>query len=148
MKDNLFEMLLNLFEKTLTQLKEKHALISKNDMDGEKQADVHGASNAGTELDFFKSAHRDSIRIFTYDEQMKLTKASYQYLMRVVSWGILAPDMFELIMNQLNFSESRFITLQETKWTIRGTLASSLNAEQLAFLDLVLYHKEDELPLH
>ena len=79
---------------------------------------------------------------------MKLTKASYQFLMRVALWGVLAPDVLELIINQLIFSESRFVTLQETKWTIRSTLANSLDAEQLAFLDLVLYHKEDELPLH
>ena len=146
MKDNLFEMLLNLFEKTLTQLKESHASTSKNDIDREKQADVHGSSSA--DLAFVKSAHRDSIRVFTYDEQMKLTKASYQFLMRVALWGIMAPDVFELIINQLIFSESRFVSLQETKWTIRSTLASSLDAEQLAFLDLVLYHKEDELQLH
>ena len=61
---------------------------------------------------------------------------------------MLASDVFELIMNQLIFSESRFVTLQETKWSIRNTLANSLDAEQLAFLDLVLYHKEDQLPLH
>jgi uncharacterized protein Smg (DUF494 family) len=148
MKDNLFEMLLNLFEQTLAQLKEKHASTSKNDMDREKQADVHGSSNAESALAFVKSAHRDSIRVFTYDEQQKLTKASYQFLMRIASWGIVAPDVFELIVNQLIFSESRFVSLQETKWTIRSTLASSLDTEQLAFLDLVLYHKEDELPLH
>ena len=144
MKDNLFEMLLTLFEKTLTQLKENHASTSESDIDREKQA---GASPE-THASFIKSAHSDSIRVFTFDEQMKLTKASYQFLMRVALWGILAPDVLELIINQLIFSESRFVTLQETKWTIRSTLANSLDAEQLAFLDLVLYHKEDELPLH
>jgi Smg protein len=30
MKDNLFEMLLNLFEKTLTQLKESHVSMSES----------------------------------------------------------------------------------------------------------------------
>ncbi len=144
MKDNLFEMLLSLFEKTLTQLKEKHASTSKNDIDREKQTDNH----VGTDLAFIKSAHRDSIRVFTHQEQTKLTKASYQFLMRVSSRGVVAADVFELILNQLLLSESRFVTLQETKWTIRNTLADSLDAEQLAFLDLVLYHKEDELSLH
>ena len=147
MKDNLFEMLLNLFEKTLTQLKESHALNSASDEE-DKQVDVHGSSQMGKSLTFVKAAHCDSIRVFTYDEQMKLTKASYQFLMRVASWGVLASDVFELIMNQLIFSESRFVTLQETKWSKRNALANSLDAEQLAFLDLVLYHKEDQLPLH
>lgn len=148
MKDNLFEMLLNLFEKTLTQLKETHASTSKNDIDCEKQTDVQDVSNSGADLAFIRPARHDSIRVFTHIEQMKLTKASYQFLMRVALWGIVAPDVFELILNQLIFSDSRFVSLQETKWTIRNTLASSLDAEQLAFLDLVLYHKEDELLLH
>jgi Smg protein len=147
MKDNLFEMLLNLFEKTLTQLKESHELKGTNGVD-DKQADVHGSSQTGKDLTFVKAAHPDSIRVFTYDEQMKLTKASYQFLMRITSWGVVTSDVFELVLNQLIFSESRFVTLQETKWSIRNTLANSLDAEQLAFLDLVLYHKEDQLPLH
>ena len=148
MKDNLFEMLLSLFEKTLTQLKESHASTSENDTDPEKQADVHDSAKTGADLVFVRAAHHCSMRVFTHDEQIKLTKASYQFLVRVASWGIITADVFELILNQLIFSDSRFVTLQETKWTIRSTLASSLDAEQLAFLDLVLYHKEDRLALH
>jgi len=146
MKDNLFEMLLNLFEKTLTQLKETR-LSNTSDTDLEKQTDTH-ASNTETQTAFVKSAHSDSIRVFTEFEQNKLTKASYQFLMRVASWGVLAPDVIELIINQLIFSESHFVTLQETKWTIRSTLATGLSSDQLAFLDLVLYHKEDKLLSH
>lgn len=148
MKDNLFEMLLTLFEKTLTQLKETHASTSNDDAEREEHADTHPSSSTESHPSFIRSAHADSIRIFTNDEQIKLTKASYQFLMRISLWGILAPDVLELIINQLFFSESRFVSLQETKWTIRSTLANSLDAEQMAFLDLVLYHKEDELPLH
>lgn len=144
MKDSLFEMLLSLFEKTLTQLKEKHTLTDKNDIDREKQTEGH----AITDVAFFKAASCDTTRVFTREEQTKLTKSSYQFLMRMSSWGIIANDVFELILNQLLLSESRFVGLQETKWTIRNTLADSLDAEQLAFLDLVLYHKEDELLLH
>ncbi len=148
MKDNLFEMLLNLFEKTLSQLKESRLSVDNNDTDNEKQVDTHASSITGTKTAFIKSADEDSIRVFTELEQRKLTKASYQFLMRVASWGVLSPDLLELIINQLIFSESRFVTLQETKWTIRSTLATGLDAEQLAFLDLVLYHKEDKLQLH
>ncbi len=148
MKDNLFEMLLTLFEKTLTQLKETHASTSNNETEEDNQPGANPSSSAGAYPSFIKSAHEDSIRVFTSEEQIKLTKASYQFLMRLASWGILPPDLMELILNQLIFSESRFVSLPETKWTIRSTLVSSLDAEQLAFLDLVLYHKEDELPLH
>jgi Smg protein len=79
---------------------------------------------------------------------MKLTKASYQFLMRIKSWEFITPEIFELIISKLIFSESRFVSLQETKWTIRNTLANSLDVTQLAFLDLVLYHAEDGLLLH
>ena len=144
MKDNLFEMLLTLFEKTLTQLKESHASMSSDEANKDSQA----TSNAQAYPSFIKPAHPDSIRVFTDFEQIKLTKASYQFLMRLALWGVLAPDLLELILNQLIFSDSRFVSLQETKWTIRSTLANSLDAEQMAFLDLVLYQKEDELPLH
>lgn len=148
MKDNLFEMLLNLFEKTLTQLKENRLSTSKGDTDQEKQDDLQGSLSSGNQTAFIRSAHSHSVRIFTELEQIKLTKASYQFLVRMASWGILASDVLEVIINQLLLSESRFVTLQETKWTIRSTLANSLDAEQLAFLDLVLYHKEDKLQLH
>jgi uncharacterized protein Smg (DUF494 family) len=148
MKDNLFEMLLSLFEQTLTQLKESHATTTECSPDAQRLEATTSTYDLDSSTAFFKSAHSDSIRVFTVDEQMKLTKASYQFLVRIASWGILGPDVFELIINQLIFSDSRYVSLQETKWTIRSTLANSLDAEQLAFLDLVLYHKEDGLPLH
>jgi Smg protein len=144
MKDNLFEMLLNLFEKTLTQLKESH--MSANDRS--QQVDDELSPKEAAEAVFVRSARSNSVRIFSEHEQVKLTKASYQFLVRIASWDIFSPELFESIINQLSFSDSRFVLLQETKWTIRNTLANSLDAEQLAFLDLVLYHKEDGLPLH
>ncbi len=144
MKDSLFEMLLNLFEKTLTQLKEKHVSTSSNSMDREKAVETLTSHSAA----HIKSARPGSIRVFTREEQSKLTKASYQFLMRLLSWGLVASDVFELILNQLLLSESRFVGLQETKWTIRHTLSDTWDTEQLAFLDLVLYHKEDELSLN
>ena len=148
MKDNLFEMLLSLFEKTLTQLKESHVPAVGGELEGEKQTDVEGLYSTGTDLTYVKPARLKTTRVYTQDEQLKLTKASYQFLMRMASWGMIAPDALESIMNQLLFSDSPYVSLQETKWSIRHTLAKSLDAEQLAFLDLVLYHKEDGLTLH
>ncbi|RAP35765.1 hypothetical protein B1207_11845 [Legionella quinlivanii] len=141
MKDSLFEMLMNLFEKSLSQLKDGSSSDIGLEADGEESVQDKNS--------FFVRAARDSsIRVFTYEEQMKFTKASYQFLMKLMLLGIIASETMEQIINQLLFSESRFVTLQETKWTIRNCLAESLNTVQLAFLDLVLYQKEDELPLH
>jgi Smg protein len=145
MKDNLFELLLNLFEKSLTQLQKGH---HNNDTESTESNEDEQLAHADNQSLYLKPAQQQSTRIFTYDEQMKLTKASYQFLMRMKLWGVLNSDLFELVMNQLQLSESRIITLQETKWTIRNCLTGHLTEEQLSFLDLVLYQTEDELTIH
>ncbi|MFI4963293.1 MAG: DUF494 family protein [Legionellales bacterium] len=142
MKDNLFEMLLQLFEKSLTQIQKGQNAIDEDPLDILHQEDRFYSREQSLQV---KSPQQESTRVCTYEEQMKLTKASYQFLMRSKLWGIIDANGFELIMNQLQFSESRIVTLQETKWTIRNVLAADLNERQLAFLDLVLYQKEDEL---
>lgn len=146
MKDNLFEMLLSLFETSLTQLTKSQNVIEQDSNPDNTDDDV--MFNAEDNALYVKSSQNLSTRIFTYEEQMKLTKASYQFLMRTKLWGIIDEHLFELVINQLQFSESRIVTLQETKWTIRNTLATDLSENQLAFLDLVLYQTEDALTKH
>ncbi len=147
MKDSLFEILLSLFEKTLMQLKEK----SQSSPEAETKitaAPLETDRKVSVEVQILKQPSSNTMRVFTQDEQFKLTKASYQFLTRVASLGIISPQILELVINRLFFSDSRFVSLQETKWTIRHTLAQSLEPEQLAFLELVLYFKEDGLSLH
>jgi Smg protein len=148
MKDSLFEMLMNFFEKSLSQLKESTKSTSTKNDTSQTEPELFDLSTLESRTLTIKSPQATAMRIFTCDEKIKFTKASYQFLTRLLLWGIIAPETMELIINQLVFSESRFVTLQETKWTIRNSLADSLNASQLAFLDLVLYQKEDKLPLH
>lgn len=145
MKDNLFEMLLNLFETSLSQLQKSH---NKNNEGLEEHSDESDIMEAEEQLLFVRNAHYTSTRVFTYEEQMKLTKASYQFLMRMKLWNIIDDSCFELILSELQCSDSRIVTLEETKWAIRNVLQNHMNEEQLAFLDLVLYQKEDELTLH
>lgn len=144
MKDNLIEILLNLFEQSLAQL-QKDQKTSDQDT-----TDLNDEETATSEekMVYLQSQQQTSTRVFTYEEQMKLSKASYQFLMRMKLCKILNADALELILNQLQFSESRVVTLHETKWTIRSSLAHNLDEEQLAFLDLVLYQAEDELTVH
>lgn len=145
MKDNLFEMLLNLFETSLTQLQKSH---KKDDQGLDEDSDEVENLEPDDHFLFIRSAQDNSTRVFTYDEQMKLTKASYQFLMRMKLWNIINDDSLESIINQLQCSDSRIVTLQETKWTIRNVLEHHMNEDQLAFLDLVLYQTEDALTLH
>ena len=148
MKDNLFELLLNLFEKTLTQLKEKKQTVVPSDVSKDAGEDLNVAKRVGVEVQIFKEASDTATRVFTKEEQLKLTKASYQFLMQLESMGLLSSKSLEIIINRVFFSESRFVSLQETKWTIRNTLEQHLNAEQLAFLELILYCQEDGVALH
>jgi Smg protein len=145
MKDNLFEMLLSLFEKSLTQLQESHKTAEQEATEEGKETE-HTPSEG--QLVHLKLQEEASTRVFTYNEQIKLTKASYQFIMRMKLLNIFNAELFEIIMNQLQFSDSRIVTLQETKWTIRNVLSNSLSEEQLAFLDLVLYQTEDGFAIH
>jgi len=146
MKDNLFEILLNLFEKSLTQLQKSHQ-SNEGDLLQQLDVDEEDILNSDHAL-HLKSAQNHSTRVFNHEERVKLTRASYQFLMRMKQWCLIDAEDFELIMDQLQCSESRIVTLQETKWTIRNLLASSLDEKQLSFLDLVLYQTKDEQTLH
>lgn len=132
MKDNLFELLLGLFEQSLSQLQKDHQDNVAIDPDSD---DIEHTNNP--HVLYVQPAKTTSTRVMTYDEQMKLTKASYQFLMRMKLWGIIDAEFFERVMNELDCAESRIITLEETKWVVRTLLADQLNEKQLAFLDLV-----------
>lgn len=143
MKNNLFDLLLSFFEESLAQLK-------KSRIKKELPPEEEDPSNLFLEQHslFIREAKATAIRVFTFEEQQKLTKASYQFLKRLILFDIIPQEILELILTQLLLSESRFVDLQETKWTIRNILIDNLTSAQLAFLDLVLYQKEDNLPLH
>lgn len=144
MKDNLFEMLLNLFEQSLNQLQKSNSTADQELIVDSPEDEL----NTETELMQFKNQDGKSIRVLIYEEQMKMSKASYQFLMRMKLCNVLSDAIFEVVLHQLLFSESRIVTLQETKWVIRNALSGNLSEEQLAFLDLVLYQTEDEPTLH
>ena len=144
MKDNLIELLFTLFEKSLAQLKEEQTLINES----ESLTQLTEEKNLKEQSLFIEANDQSSIRVLSPSEQAKLTKPSYQFLMRMKLLGIFSNESFEHIMNALQFSDSRIMTLEETKWAIRKVLATKLDSQQLAFLDLVLYHKELGLRPH
>jgi Smg protein len=138
MKDNWIELLFSLFEKSLSQLKKEHALNSAKEILTTPMED----KEVNEEPLVIQAKDRASTRVLSPLELSKLTKSSHQFLMRMKLLGVLSSDSFEQIMHILQFSDSRIITLEETKWAIRKVLAIKLDSQQLAFLDLVLYHKE------
>lgn len=153
MNETLFEMLLDLFETTLLRLKEASELkgMSKEDITDVKTSSFNELEKKPSELLrmwMVKEAGNNSMRVFSQSEQHKLTKASYQFLLRLQGWGIISTEFMELIINLLFLSTSGMVSLRETKWTIRSLLADKLPAAQLAYLDLVLYHQEDAIVRH
>ena len=149
MKDSLFDLLFNFFEKTITHLKEQSlpANTDKEPNDACESSETM-PKVVRVQVEQVNTAQGHSVRVFTFHEHLKLTKASHQFLVRMASWGVISAESLELIINRLIFSGSRYVSLQETKWTIRNTLANGLSLEQAAYLDLILYQKEDSLPLH
>ena len=149
MKDSFFEMLLNLFEKTLSEIKENNISDQEVEQDEAMLSSQDIMPDVTTlKAEIIQSPSLHSMRVFTYHEQMKFTKASYQFLMRMLVWEVIHPDTVEIIINQLIFSDSRVVTLEETKWTVRNVLADTLDENQQTFLDLILYQKEDKYTAH
>lgn len=137
MKDSLFNVLMSLFEKTVGKV--KHAEF--------KDVMADPTPDESTDLEIvpdhviFSQQRNDSIRIFTPQEQFKFTKATYQFIMRLMQMDVIAKEAMEHIINQLVNSESPFVTLKETQWTIRQSLEDHLEDDQLAFLDIILAEK-------
>ncbi|MCA0402820.1 MAG: DUF494 domain-containing protein [Proteobacteria bacterium] len=142
MKDSLIQLLMDFFTKSLSELGDSKKVIQDDKDDTESEANLENQNV------IIKHAKETSNRIFTEDERTKLTKASYQYLTQLLLAKVISTDSMEQVINQLLFSESRFVTVDETKWTVRHILSENLDAKQLAFLDLMLYQKEDKLELH
>lgn len=145
MKDSLFELLIRFFAKSLSQLKHSHISCDISEIIEDETGNHNNIEERNL---FLKNAKNTSMRVFTYDEQIKLTKSSYQFLMQLINLNIIRQESMEHIVSQLLASDSHIVTLEETKWVIRNTLANELNANQLAFLDLILYQKEEQISLH
>lgn len=148
MKDSLFDLLLDLFEKTIAQLKEhcpEETPVSSSTLEDstERLLSTHKMSvsekRAVVQVAVVRAPSEKSFRVLTAQEQIRLTKVSYQFLYRLVAWGVISPDMMELILNRLMLSEAHLIPLEELKSVIRHMLAGTLESDQLAFLDLILY---------
>lgn len=159
MKENLLTLLIDLLKKNLTEIDNHSALkdipTKKNLLRPretlEDTTTTQEQDDAFVKQETLPQTHtfyEASQRFLVLEERCKLTNASYQFLIRFTQWNLISTEMFELIVQQLLSSESRLVSLQETKWAIRKHLENTLNAQQLAFLDLILYHSEDKVTRH
>lgn len=147
MKDNLLEKLMQLFDERLSKPTANKA--PHLDRDTASFPENWGAlSNIEDNSYYIKPTNKKSKRIFSPEERLKFTKKTYQFLEKLIQLDLIGERTFEMIVNQLLFSDSDYVKLHEAKWIIHHTLESSLTPQQLAFLNLILFDKEDCLVAH
>ena len=144
MKENLFELLLNLFEKSLEQIKQGE--FSADYLDNALEDELQGQDFS--ELIEINMPEKYSERIIIPEERIKITKAAYQFLTRLNLTDLISARHFEHIMNQVLFSESRIVNLEEMKWLTRNILENSLDDGQLELLDRVLFGDDEPVTIH
>jgi hypothetical protein len=153
MKKSLIEKLMRLFDQKLSTLSSSASKENPTHQEHPHEddpaeivwGDIHRLEHNTV---FIKDSHPASLRVLCHQERMKLSRQSLKFLQQLIHLDIIGEHTFELIMNQLLFSDSLVVSLQETKWVVNETLASSLDETQQAFLDLILYQQEDRLIPH
>lgn len=148
MKDTLLEALMRLFDECLSKRQNapnQDTSVPKHELFPLNWGEL---SHIEKNTYFIRPANLQSKRVFSSEEMIKLTKKSYQFLEQLIQLDLIGEHTLELIINQLLFSHSPFVHLDETKWIVQQTLADSLNTNELAFLNLVLYEKEEGARQH
>jgi uncharacterized protein Smg (DUF494 family) len=148
MKDNLLEKLMQLFDQRLAKRTKEVQNSTMNHDQAQNNSDWSELSTLEDNTYFVRDAQPKSKRVLCLQERVKFTQKSAKFLEQLLHMNLIGEKTFELIMNQLLFSDSEFISLREAKWVVHHTLADSLDEHQLAFLDVILYHHEDNLTQH
>lgn len=142
MNDDVLQQLLDHVTKTLDKLKEEQTL-------GDVLQTAGTATTAsdtllgGQQNRVMNAPSSKGIRVFLPYEKQRMTKASFQFLNRILRYKVLPAEIFEQIIHRLVQSDSQYVCLDETKWIIQHVLAEQFEHKSLAFWDLILYQKED-----
>lgn len=141
MKSSLFDILLSLFESAVSTDKKKSKLKTKN-------STVAVVKNKPAQAEFIKTQNIKSMRVFNFYEQLKFSDDSLKLLMFLFNSEAIPYDLLELTVDKLLDSKANYVTFEQVKHKILSTLSEELDSEQLAFLDLLFYQKEDGYSLH
>ncbi len=132
MKDQWFEMLLSLFEQTLSQIKSQQEALEDDDNH------IIDIDNDSITLPIFHAQSKTGMRVLTVLEQAKLTKPALQFLMRLLHTGVLSSEQFEQVMNLVLDSNMRFVSVEEVKYITHQVLSDSLSDKELMMLEFSL----------
>lgn len=133
MKESLFQLLLNLFEKSLTN-------TDQLDYDSEEASSEEKSKQQAI---FVANAQDTSMRVLNDYEIAKLTKSSLRFLQQIINYKILPAQAIEEILHQIETSDSSYVTLDEVKWLIREKLLNTLEPSQQTFVDLILESEDN-----
>ena len=130
MNDQLFEMLLSLFEQTLTQLKHQQCREIDSRLSSFCSDDIT--------LPVFQTQSKKGTRVLTVYEQAKLTKPALQFLMRLLHTGVLSCEQFEQVMDFVLDSSMRFVSVAEIKYITHQVLFDLMSDQELMMLEFSL----------
>lgn len=141
MNDQLFEMLLSLFEQALTRLKHHQKQL--------ESSHLHTSHHVSSEdLQYYQDPSSDSVRVLTIYEQVKLTKPAYQFLMRLMQSKMLSAVQFEHIMNQVLDFHERFVTVNDLAMMVHQDLSESLSPKELMMLEFMFDSELENITKH
>jgi hypothetical protein len=142
MKDQLFEILLSLFEQTLNHLRDHQEQLQETESKDVLIEQQH------SQFEYVQSPSDSSIRILTLLEQVKLTKPAIQFLMRLMHTGMLNAFQFEEVMNLVLESQHRYVTVEEVGIIIHQVLSESLSQRELLMLEFAFDLETSPTTMH
>lgn len=146
MKDQLFEMLLSLFEEALVNLRRHHQQLESAHEKSQESIDVLD-SHSG-EAQIIQPPTSDAMRVLTVLEQVKLTKPAIQFLMRLRHTGMLTSVQFEQVMNLVMDSHLRYVPVSEVTMMAHLVLAERLSHRELLMLEFALDMENTQANMH
>lgn len=141
MKDQFFEMLLSLFEQTLTQLKSQQQL-------DEMDSHLISIDNDSISFPVFHEQSNNGTRVLTILEQAKLTKPALQFLMRLLHTHVLSSEQFEQVMDLVLDSSMRYVSVAEIKYIAHQVLSDSLSDRELMMLEFSFNAETTRTTMH
>lgn len=134
MKDSLFQLLLNLFEKSLNH-EAGIDPFAESDSEQLQQLETPAIHGSNSERSF---------RILGPLERLKLTKSSYRFIQLLLNTPLLEANQLETVLHQIEQTDASYVSLDEVKWIVREVLQDAVDENRLAFIDLVLSSNDAE----
>ena len=145
MNDQLFAMLLSLFEQTLAQIKQQQKAL---EIALENDAEYFANSIASGDIPVFQYPSEHSTRVLTRLEQAKLTRPALQFLMRLMHTGMLSAEQFEQVMNLVLETKPHFVNVEEVKQIMHEVLSESLSHKEILMLEFAYDVETSPITMH